>query len=152
MSVESTLAGRIAERLALINVDDGYATDIGTTVFKGKLKLEESELPAVVLIEDDTRVEETSVSRQSEKSKTVQRYLLIGHDVCDPDDPNAKAYLMLADLKRTIFSGDRTFGEIVRPNDLIYVGRRIATRENGSNVVSAAIMIDCKFVEDLTDP
>lgn len=153
MSTESTLASAIAARLALIKIADGYATDIGTHVFEGKLKLNfETELPAAVLVEDDTRVEESQSSSQSVKSKTVQRYLLIGHDDCDPDQPNVKAYQILADLKRAIFSGDRTFGSIVRPQDLVYVGRRIAVREDGSSVISAAILIDCKFVEDLTDP
>lgn len=153
MSVESTLAERIAERLALIKIDDGYATDIGTRVFAGKLKLDpETEIPAAVLIEEDTRVEEYQGSTQSAKSKTVQRYLLVGHDVCDPDAPNEKAYEILADLKRAIFSGDRTFGQITRPNDVVYVGRRIAVREDGSAIVSAAIEIDCKFFENLLDP
>lgn len=152
MSVESALATRIAERLALITVVGGYSTDIGTHVFAGKLKLAESELPAVVLIEDDTRIEEYKGSSQSAVSKTVQRYLLVGHDVCDPDAPNEKAYEILADLKRAIFSGDRTFGQITRPNDVVYVGRQIAVREDGAAVISAGIQIDCKFVEDLTDP
>lgn len=152
MSVESALATRIAERLALITVAGGYSTNIGTHVFKGKLKLAESELPAVVLVEDDTRVEESQTFKTSAKSKTVQRYLLIGHDVCDPDAPNEKAYLILADLKKAIFSGDVTFGGIVRPNDLLYAGRSIAVREDGTAVISAAIQIDCKFFEDLTNP
>lgn len=153
MSVESTLATRIAERLALITVAGGYATNIGTHVFAGKLKLDPvTEFPAVVLIEDDTRVEEYKGSSQSAVSKTVQRYLLVGHDVCDPDAPNEKAYEILADLKRAIFSGDRTFGQITRPNDVVYLGRRIAVREDGTAVISAGIQIDCKFVEDLTDP
>lgn len=152
MSVESTLATRIAERLALITVVGGYATNIGTRVFKGKLKLDQSELPGVVLVEDDTRVEESQAFKTSAKSKTVQRYVLIGYDVCDPDAPNEKAYLILADLKRAIFSGDVTFGGIVRPNDLLYVGRSIAVREDGAAVISAAIQIDCKFCEDLTSP
>ena len=152
MSVERDIAHEIVARLATITIANGYITDIGTHVFAGKLKLAESELPGAVLVEDDTRVEDYKASSQSVQSKTVQRYLLIGHDVCDPDAPNDKAYDILSDLKRAVFSGDRTFNQTVRPTDLVYAGRRIAVREDGSAVISAAIQIDVKFVEDLTSP
>jgi hypothetical protein len=153
MSTESELAAKIAERLALITIANDYSTDIGTLVLEGRTKIDpENELPCSVLVEMETRVEDSQSLSRSAKAKTVQRYLLIGHDVCDPDAPNQQAYRIIADLKRAIFSGDRTFGSIVRPEDLIYSGREIAVREDGTAVISASITIDCKFVENLTDP
>jgi hypothetical protein len=148
MSTESNLATAIAQRLALITTGNGYNTDIGTHLFKGKLKLDVSEFPAVILVEGETRVEAGGI----QKAKVVQRYIIEGHDTCDADQPNEKAYEILADLKRAIFTGDITFGGIVRPQDLVYVGRRIGVREDGAAVIAASIEIDCKFAENLTDP
>lgn len=149
MSKASTLAERISTRIAQITIVNGYSTDIGLKVFRGKGKLDENDLPCVVLVEGEERVEDSTETQY----KARQRFTLEGHDLCDPDNPNDKAHMIIADLKRAIFDGDRTFDGIVRPRTgLRYAGRRIATRDDGARIIAASIDFDCEVAESLTEP
>jgi hypothetical protein len=84
----------------------------------------------------------------------VQRYVLEGHDACDPDHPNDKAHDILADLKRAIFGDMQRAGQVLGglAKAVRYKGRSIGPREDGAAVVAAGISIDVEFVEDLTQP
>jgi hypothetical protein len=148
MSTASTLEENLAARVATISVANGYLTDIGARVFRGKLKLDPSEFPCTVAVAGDNNV----MDGKRRQVKVSQRYIFEGHDVCDPDQPNAKAHQIIADLKKAFFAGDLTFGGIMRPDDLQYVGSTIGTREDGANLVAASIEVDCIFVEELDNP
>jgi hypothetical protein len=148
MSTASTLALNIAARLAEITTANGYATDIGLKVLRGRTRLDPSELPCVVIVEGDDEVQDNTEIRV----KLKQRYAFEGHMACDPDHPNDTAHLIIADLKRAIFGGDRSFNGLVRKGGLEYVGRRISTREDGQAIIAASIEIDCEIAEDLTNP
>jgi len=157
MSKASTLASAIAAQLATITVAAGYGTDIGLTVFRGKVSLDADMLPCVVLVElDDHVLDQVSTVNMpgpQKRSKTVklrQTYAAEGHTVCDPNNPNDAAHLILSDLKKCIFGGDQTFGGSVRT--LSYAGRSIAPRVDGIAVISASIRFDVEFSEDLTNP
>lgn len=154
MSTASTLAGAIATQLAQITKANGYATDIGTKVLRGRRRLDESHLPCTVIIESDDRVtsEARSVPRPGERTKAVklaQRYTLEGHLPCDADHPNDAAHDAIADLKKAVFS-ELTLGGLVR--DISYIGRVISAREDGIEVVSGAIVIELEYTEDLANP
>ena len=69
-----------------------------------------------------------------------------------PAQPNDKAHLLLADLKKCIFGVDPTTYGLVRPSDLEYVGRSIGVREDGSTYVAASITIRISYVENLANP
>lgn len=156
MSTASTLAQAIFDQLSTILTDNGYATDIGATGFRGRTTIDEDKLPCFVLVEGDDKVlDEASRSAHPATLKPApmilsQRYIVEGHMVCDPDHPNDTAHLILADLKKAIFSGDRTFGKIVRK--IKYSGRAIGRREDGLALIAASIIFDAEFVEDLTAP
>lgn len=146
MSKASTIAAAISARLATITVANGYSTDIGLTVFRGRRKLDESHIPCAVLVEGDDRID----AAKRDEVKTVQQYFIEGHAECDPDNPNDTAHLILADIKRAVFGGDTTFGNTVR--NLNYAGRSIQPREDGLAIVSASIEIGAEFVEQLSNP
>lgn len=149
MSKASTLAERLSARIAQITIANGYLTDIGLKVFRGKGKLDEADLPCTVLVEGEERVDDSAEIQY----KARQRFTFEGHDECDPDHPNDKAHMIIADLKRALFSGDRTYGAMVRPRTgLRYAGRRIATRDDGARIIAASIDIDCEVTENLTEP
>jgi hypothetical protein len=147
-SKASDIAATVASRLATIKVVNGYNTDIGLRVFRGRMSLNVKDLPCIVLAEDADTVQEI----RGTKVRLTQRYTIEGHDNCDPLQPNDKAHEILQDIKRAIFGGDLSFGGALRPNDLAYSGRSIAAREDGTAICAASVDIDISYVEDLSDP
>lgn len=146
MSTASIIAAELTARLQQISPANGYLTEIGARVYRGKLRLDESHMPCVVIVEG----EDTSASAQAARCKTEATYLLEGHAACDPDHPNDMAHLIVADLKRAIFAGDLSFGR--RAIACRYVGRDISPRTDGLALVSAHIEIAIEFVENLASP
>ncbi len=141
------VAAALAARLATITTANGFITDIGTKVFRGKKALEESDAPCVVLVEGNDHPKE-----QTRKGlHLTQTYFFEAHDVCDPDHPNDKAHDMLEDLMRVVFSDDATafsaLGGLVK--SMQYKGRTIGTREDGAAVVFAGIQIDVEYAQAL---
>lgn len=143
-----TLAATLTARFATITVANGYLTDIGLRGFRGKLLLDETQVPCFVIREGDDAVQEQTRT----KARILQRYAVEGHDVCDPDNPNDKAHDILRDIKACMFSpsADRTFGGVVR--NVFYRGRVIGPRDDGIAFVSASVEFDLEFAEELTDP
>lgn len=126
---------------------NGFVTNVGREVFRGRQTIDESELPCTVIVEGD----DTLVSGTKQNIQIRQRYVLEGHHECDPLQPNDKAHEIIADLKRVVFGrDDENLGGLVRKIE--YVGRNIALRQNGTRFVSASIEIDVEFVENLTNP
>jgi len=151
MSKASDIAAELAARLATITKANGYNTDIGLHVFRGKRRLdEEHHLPCVVLVEgNDTPADDSGTN-----ASLNQRYLFEAHDACDPDHPNDKAHLIIADLKRAIFSGEPKHGLRLngKAKQVAYKGRTIGAREDGAAIVFAGIHIDVLYTEDLANP
>ena len=139
-----TIAQALQTRLALITTANGYLTDIGLRVYRGKLLLDPSEAPCTVIREGADSVPEQTRT----KARLHQRYALEGHDICDPDNPNDKAHDIIRDLKRCVFSAP--IADAVRKVE--YRGRLIGVREDGLAFVSASVEIDIEFAEELTDP
>ena len=155
MSVSNTLATTLSDRLATITVANGYQTDIGTNVFRGRRRLDLHQIPCAVIIEGDERVlsEQRAAlpGRAYKKSlQLAQQYDLEGHAACDADHPNDMAHKIIADIKKCLFTGDVTFSGLVK--DIKYIARAISPREDGFAVVAGAIRIELEFVEDLTNP
>lgn len=147
MSVASALALEVSDRLSQITILNGYATDIGTSVKRGKRRLTPEDAPFIVLQEGEDRAD----ARTRRTAKLAQQYTAEAHMVCaDPEHPNDTAHLMLADLKRAIFSGDFRFDN--RVAELNYIGRAIGTREDGTDLCFASITFELVFSEDFTNP
>jgi hypothetical protein len=154
VSVASDIAGALAARLAQITVANGYATDIGLRVFRGKRSLGEEAVPCVTVIEGDD-APQTGGGKLNGAVTIAQRYAIEGHVVCDPDHPNDAAHLVIADLKRAIFAGGRAVGgapKLGNAREVNYVGRSISSREDGLAIVAASIEIDAVYAEDLRAP
>jgi hypothetical protein len=146
MSVAHEIALALTAKLQQITKANGYATDIGTRVFRGKLALTPSDMPCIVIVEgDDSVLEHTRI-----KARVKQRYTLEGHAECDAENPNDRAHEIIADLKRAVFNGDLTLGGPVR--SIEYRGRLITPREDGFNTVAAGIDIDAEFAENVSAP
>ena len=147
----SDVSAEIIARIQTITVANGFETDIGLNVKRGRRKLPvEDEVPCAVLIEGNDSVEDTAGRTQTAFVKVKQPYLIDGFDACDPDNPNDKAQAMIRDIKKVLFKDGRNFGgKVVEVN---YQGKDIGPRADGVALVQARVAIEVSFAEDLANP
>lgn len=150
MSKASDIAAAITARLAQISIANGYHTDIGLRVFRGKRDLDEPDAPCCVLVESDDSVAPASASRNTKVIITAD-YAIEALLACDPDHPNDAAHLAITDLKRALFNGDPSYGKLINKG-LAYTGRVIEPRESGSGLVGVQVKVQAEFVEELMNP
>lgn len=145
----SVLAAYISELIGQITVANGYNTDIGANLFRGRRKIDEDQVPCSVLIEG---LDKPGDQEGRDSIKIVQEYAIGGYVRCDPDNPNDAAHLVLKDIKRAFFSSqaDRNFGYRVKAVE--YVGRDIGPRADGENIVFAIVHIHVTYAETLSNP
>ena len=145
-----TKASDIAEYLTTlmetIKVADGFHTDIGLTVFRGRRKVDDDMVPCGVLIEGEDRPGD-NVGREA--IKIDQDYVLGGYVTCDPDNPNDAAHKVIKDIKKAVFGqGPRLGGRVT---SVKYQGRDIGPRSDGVAIVFAVVHITITFAETLAD-
>lgn len=141
--------------LSGIRTNAGYQTNIGETVFRGRLKHDKDRVPYAVLIEGEDRV----VSSGSQKDVEVMQDFVIGAYVpCDPDNPNDAAHQAIRDIKRAVFTSDLARSERAgarggngRVKKLEYGGKDIGPRADGEPIVYAVVYITVTFAEDLLE-
>lgn len=143
------IAGELNTRMLTITKAQGAETDVGTTVLRGRRKLDDDHIPCVVIVEglDSPTM---GPSKRSPGVKLRQGYVLVAYDKCDPNHPNDKAHAMIRDLKRAVFSDGATLGEQVIGVE--YVGRDIGPRGDGVSIVSATVEIVVEYEESLQNP
>lgn len=145
----SVLAEYVTEQMERITVANGFNTDIGLRVFRGRRKIDEDHVPCGVVIEGvDTPGDQ--VGRDS--LRITQEYTLGGYVRCDPDHPNDAAHLLIKDIKRVMFPNlmDRNFGG--RVVKVEYTGRDIGPRVDGEPIVFAVVHIQVQYAETLSNP
>lgn len=154
----SEIAAYLTETvLAGIRKDAGYRTDIGRTVFRGRLKHDKDRVPYSVLIEGEDKI----ISDGAQKDVEVVQDFVIGAYVsCDPDNPNDAAHQAIKDIKRAVFTSDlarrsggagsrgQAYGRVKK---LEYGGKDIGPRADGEPIVYAVVYISVTFAEDLLD-
>lgn len=147
MSKADDIAKKITARLAQIRVANGYATDLGANLFRGRRQLNPGHLPAGVVVEGDDLI---AKDNGGDRVKLTLPIIIEAHLECDPDNPNDVAHQAIADLKRCVFSGDpRWDGAVLATR---YVGRIIRPRDDGEKRVAAQVKIELDYVEDLANP
>lgn len=150
------IAAHITTTLAGITKANGYETDIGLRIYRGKRKIDDTHVPCAVLIEG----EDKPGAEQGKGSQQItQSYVLGGYADCDPDQPNDTAHMIISDIKKAVFSntdatrademkGTVSFGGRVK--SVTYRGRDIGPRTDGVAIVFAVVHIDVVFVEQLS--
>lgn len=132
-----------------ISKGNGYLTDIGTKVYRGRQNTEDGAAPYLVVVEGSDNVLAANNSRRMSEVKMAQRYMLVACTPCDPDNPNDAGHDAVADIKRAIF-GVPTLRERVK--ELAYKGKAIDPRPAGKDVVFATVELEVVYVEDLANP
>ena len=144
----SDIAGVIAARLATITIANGKNTDVGLRVLRGRRRIDDAQVPCVVLAEGPDNP--TPGPGRLPTCEVSQSYILIAYHACDADHPNDMGHLLLKDLKRAVFHDGVTLGgNVVRVK---YAGRDIGPRGDGVGIVCASIEVEVSYVEDLTNP
>ena len=149
MSTAKDIAQALTDRLATITTANGYTTNIGSRVMRGRRRLDEKHLPCAVIIDAEDEVPD---QMQTGNAKIRVKYVIEGHSECDADNPNDTAHDMIADIKRALWGSRITFGANKTVLRLYYNGRGIAPREDGMAVVSASVQISADYAEDLSSP
>lgn len=145
------ISNEIAARISTITIANGYETDIGTHLMRGRRKIPaDDEVPCSVLIEGNDAIDDTNGRSQGARVKLRLPYMIDGFDRCEPNNPNVKAHAMIRDIKRALFNGDRNFGG--RVYEVNYLGRDIGPRADGAGLVQARVAIEVAYAEDLANP
>jgi hypothetical protein len=144
------IAAEIEARVGQIRTANGFATDIGATVFRGRIAVNDEDVPCVSIIEGTDSV--LSTPGRAALWKIEQHYALVGYVPCDPANPNDAAHALITDLKRAIFKtngkADATFGGKVL--EIHYKGRNIGPRADGAPIVMGIVEIAVVFAESLS--
>lgn len=144
-SKAAQIATALAARLTQVRTTNGYETNVGQVVFRGRRNTEPG--PHITLYEGEDTVKEQTLKAMTH---LTQVYVAEAVDTCDPDNPNDRAHQMLSDLKRAVFGSDQTLGGLVKMVE--YRGRLIGTREEGQGYCFASIRFAVEYVEDLKAP
>lgn len=153
-STADAIAAALAARLETIRRDNGYHTDAGRHVWHGRLTIDPDNLPAITLFEREDEIESQRVNNSTGgvpvDANVLLPYAIEASAPCDADHPARAGRALVADIKRCIFGGDLTWGGLARLTQ--YTGRTIATREDGSNIVTVAVFVRIGIVENLAQP
>ncbi|MCK2095229.1 hypothetical protein [Thauera aromatica] len=150
MSTAKLIAQRLTARLQAITQANGYRSNLGQHVYRGRLAIDE-DTPASVTIAELDEDGTQKPGRRSALCKLTQRYALEALAHCDPDHPNDAAHDLIHDIQRAIFGPlDPTLGGAAA--DLRYLTRRINPRDFGTTRVLASVEIEVDYVEDLAAP
>jgi hypothetical protein len=144
----SDVAAEITARMGQVSIANGFNTDVGLRVLRGRRRIDDGQVPCIVIAEGLDQV--TASPGRIPSAEIQQTYILIAYHECHPDHPNDKAHELLKDLKRAVFKDGVTLGGKVHRID--YRGRDIGPRGDGVGIVCASIEVEVKFVEDLTNP
>ena len=146
---QSDALGRhLTDILKTITVSNGYETDIGLRVFRGKLKHDEDLVPYSTLIEGEDRPTEQGLNEVVNQ----QQYAVGAYVACDPDNPNDAAHAAIRDIRRAIFKrGDGPARARLgnRVKEVRYLGKDIGPRADGRAIVFAVVHFEVTFVESL---
>ncbi len=145
----SDIAAYITSLLEQITKANGYHTDIGLTVMRGRRKIDDSHLPCTVLIEGEDKPD--GPTGRTEVALD-QDYVVGGYDFCDPNNPNDQGHLIIKDIKKALWNrntqGDN-FGRRVK--SCKYMGKDIGPRADGEPMIFAVVHLQVRFSETLDD-
>lgn len=150
-SKAAAIAAAVAARLSTITRVNGYHTDAGLYIWRGRTALDADELPSITLFELEDLVEEQRITSASEPvaidTNLLLPFVIEASTHCDPDHPNVAGHALIADIKRAIFSGDLSWGSLA--SHTRYTGRTLGPREGGADIVTVTVQIRIGYTEDL---
>ncbi|MFZ6767765.1 hypothetical protein ACO0LM_11845 [Undibacterium sp. Di26W] len=147
------IASKIEEKIRGILTTNGFETNIGENVYRGRIHPDGMKLPFTVIGEADDNP--TGSTSRGTETRISQRYILEATLNCDRDNPNDAAHQAIGDLKKAIFkdvakTALQTLGGLAI--SVAYSGRMISPRPDGTAMVTASITITVDYTENLAEP
>lgn len=141
----------VSNILSTITTENGYPSNAGKKVYRGRLNFDESMVPCIVLGEaDDNPVDQNQYGRQVIVN---QRFVVDAWVPCDPDNPNDAAHDAISDIKRLLFQNVNAMGAGGVLNKIVkkikYVGRSIGPRPEGGEIVRGTVIFEVTYTENL---
>jgi hypothetical protein len=133
-------------RLQRIRRADGYHTDLGNSVLRERITLDEDQLPAIVVWENGEQQPGTSAKAYVvAMAVEVEASLL-----AEPLDAATQIQLAKADIKRALISGPTqaladAHGKL---GELIYTGARRSNRIEGGSTLGLVMSFEARFIEE----
>ena len=150
MTKAAQIAATLCTRLEAITQATGYATDAGLKVFRGKRHIDPTDLPCLILVENDDQAQTQNTTPSAVQAKVRANYTVEAHSACDPNHPNDIAHDLIGDIKHALFAADLLLDN--KLTALTYTGRTITPREAGLALVVASVSFSADYVEDLRNP
>lgn len=145
-----TISNEVKARIERCTIANGYETDLGVAVFRGRRVISDDMIPASVILEGPDRV----VGTQGLQCELDQQYLIYAYVPCSPADPNVAAHAALRDIKKAMFTTngkpDWNWGRTVKA--VRYQGKDIGPRSDGSAFVLVVVDIGVEYVELMAQP
>jgi len=140
ISRANTIAEALVARLQNVRTTNGYHTNVGREVFRGKRKLMEADVTTLFEDEEDAGPPKA----EPYTAIAVQHFIAEAATTCDPDNPEIAGHKLVADLCKTLFSADLTLSGLLEA-PLTYTGRVIQPRVDGQSLVNVQIKLDATY-------
>lgn len=145
----SDIAAYITGLLEQITKANGYNTDIGLNVMRGRRKIDDSHLPCAVIIEGEDKPDGPSGRYEVVLD---QDFVVGGYDFCDPNNPNDQGHLIVKDIKKALWNRDTQADNLGRRvKSCKYMGKDIGPRADGEPMIFAVVHLQVRFAETLDD-
>lgn len=130
--------------------DDGFNTDAGVNVYRGKKSfnwVNQDLFPAISVFDP---VEEVEAGHE-ERNDNMLTVFIEGHVWADPDDPADGAHDLLADIKKAVLLyDDQTLGHLAAGME--YGGREIEFPDDAGSTITVRVTLKIAYPELYGDP
>lgn len=149
-SVAKQILTKLDTRLKTILVANGYNTNAGQRVYRGRKSFDWGDaalFPAISVFDPEERCE----SLHEERNDYLLVFHVEAHGFASASNPADLAHDLIADIKKALFIySDQTLGGLVVSFE--YKGREIQLPEDAGSVVSVRVVAEVKYPELYGDP
>jgi hypothetical protein len=150
---------RMTEVLKEITVANGYASDIGDNVFRGRIVFgEETPIPSLAILEVPIPIDQLPSPRSAVVTKGPWELMVQGWVKDDRDNPTDNAHILMADVKKRLIQERAKIDEggiFGLPRNVLemYIGAGVVRPpEEISAKAYFWLTITLEFSENLADP
>jgi hypothetical protein len=145
------IVDEVVNRLKSIDGMGDYYNNVGDRVFKGRYRFTEQDNFPIISVKpagDAVQQANNGDYRKYKLSKVIEIHGIVS--VVDVNNPMDEAELLVADIKRAIFSQDERLGGNAYATE--YSGTFIGDLDESVNMVSVQVNLAIVYAEDLSNP
>jgi hypothetical protein len=147
ISRANTIAEVLKSRLESVRKANGYYTNAGRRVYRGKRQLPEADCATLFESEEDAG----NPRGEPYTAVAVAHFVAEAAVECDPDNPDIAGHKLVADLCRALFGGSPNLDGLLE-SPLTYTGRAIQPRVDGQSLVNVQIKLDATYLFTPANP